>query len=94
MSSGVWSAPTVASGPEPGQLVRVRGRHWVVANVSESALPCTDGIGSIPERMVTLTSVEDDRYDESLQVLWGDFLTVVKRSAAEVVERLFDRVIA
>lgn len=60
-----------ASSPEPGQLVRVRGRHWVVADVSASALPLAGGVTGDPERLVTLTSVEDDRYDESLQVLWG-----------------------
>lgn len=61
----------VLSAPEPGQLVRVRGRHWVVADVSASALPGSNGSGGGPERLVTLNSVEDDRYDESIQVLWG-----------------------
>ncbi|MGH9072283.1 MAG: SNF2-related protein, partial [Acidimicrobiales bacterium] len=55
--------------PEPGRLVRVRGRHWVVADVSASALP-SDHLGTGPDHLVTLNSVEDDRYDESLRVLW------------------------
>lgn len=50
--------------PEPGRLVRVRGRHWVVADVSRSAL------ADPPQHMVSLASVEDDRYDESINVLW------------------------
>src|ERR1017187_3811753 len=66
---------------EPGQLVRVRGRHWVVADVSSSALPVRIGAGSEPERLVTLTSVEDDRYDESIQVLWN------LEPGAQVLER-------
>lgn len=57
--------------PEPGQLVRVRGRHWVVADVSVSNFPSPRGNGPDRERLVTLTSVEDDRYDESIQVLWS-----------------------
>ena len=73
---------SVSSGfPEPGQLVRVRGRHWVVADVSSSALPVRIGAGSEPERLVTLTSVEDDRYDESIQVLWN------LEPGAQVLER-------
>lgn len=61
----------VAQAPEPGQLVRVRGRHWVVADVSRGSLP-TDSLDTDrgPENLVTLTSVEDDRYDESIQVIW------------------------
>src|SRR4051794_36034773 len=50
--------------PEAGQLVRVRGRHWVVADVARSHLDH----GS--QHLVTVMSVEDDRYDETLQVLW------------------------
>ena len=70
-----------ASSPEPGQLVRVRGRHWVVADVSASTMLPSRGVTGDPERLVTLTSVEDDRYDESLQVLWG------VEPGAEVLER-------
>ena len=70
-----------ASSPEPGQLVRVRGRHWVVADVSASVMPPASGATGDSERLVTLTSVEDDRYDDSLQVLWG------VEPGAEVLER-------
>jgi SNF2 family DNA or RNA helicase len=57
--------------PDPGQLVRVRGRHWVVADISRANLP-SDALGDRlgPEHLVTLTSVEDDRYDESIRVIW------------------------
>lgn len=58
--------PTLAppEAPQPGQLVRVRGRHWVVADVARSALEDS------PQHLVSLTSVEDDAYDESIDVLW------------------------
>lgn len=49
--------------PEPGQLVRARGRSWVVAEVDRSEL-------DRPQHLVTLTSVEDDAYDETVQLLW------------------------
>ncbi len=72
---------SAASPPEPGQLVRVRGRHWVVADVSASALPHLNGHMDGPERLVTLNSVEDDRYEDSIQVLWS------LEPGAEVLER-------
>lgn len=61
---GVSAAPaTSTSAPEPGQLVRARGRSWVVAEVDRSDL-------DRPQHLVTLTSVEDDAYDETVQLLW------------------------
>lgn len=42
----------------------------VVSDASASALVARAGRDGGPERLVTLTSVEDDRYDEQLQVLW------------------------
>jgi superfamily II DNA or RNA helicase len=78
----VTAAPATArEAPEPGQLVRVRGRHWVVADVSASAFPAAEGVAGGPERLVTLSSVEDDRYDEQLQVLWD------LEPGAQVLER-------
>lgn len=55
---------SAATAPEPGQLVRVRGRHWVVADVTKSTLI------DPPQHFVSITSVEDDRYDETIEVLW------------------------
>jgi len=69
VSVGISSGALSTS--EPGQLVRVRGRHWVVADVSASALPASRAAGGDPERLVTLNSVEDDRYDETIPVPWG-----------------------
>jgi integrase len=65
------SEAAAATAPEPEQLVHVRGRTWVVSDVSASALPGRMGPDGMAERLVTLTSVEDDRYDEQVQVLWG-----------------------
>jgi superfamily II DNA or RNA helicase len=57
--------------PEVGQLVEVRGRHWVVSEVVPSALP-TDPLAGETGRqhLLTLSSVEDDALSEELQVVW------------------------
>src|SRR6266536_3303975 len=53
--------------PEQGQLVEVRKRQFVVAEVARSALP-TDG--RPPQHLVSLTSIEDDALGEQVQVVW------------------------
>src|SRR5438876_3642490 len=65
--------------PEPGQLVDVRQRRYVVVDVAQSVLP-PDLLkpGSLRVRLqpqqsqhlITLTSVEDDALGEELQVIW------------------------
>ena len=62
----------VLSLPEPGQLVDVRQRRYVVADIAQSHLP-SDPLrsnGDAPAHLVTLTSVEDDALGEELQVIW------------------------
>jgi superfamily II DNA or RNA helicase len=66
--------------PEPGQLVDVRRRRYVVNEVLQSSLPLD--ILSVPssrtsgdttlsvQHLVTLSSVEDDALGEELQVIW------------------------
>lgn len=57
--------------PAPGQLVTVRGRQWVVAETNRSAPP--PGLNAptpASAHLVTLTSIEDDAYDDELRVLW------------------------
>jgi hypothetical protein len=49
--------------PRDGTLVEVRGQRWVV---SEPPLPGYDENSTL----LTLQSVEDGRYGESLQVIW------------------------
>ncbi len=58
--------------PEPGQLVDVRHRRYVVVEVTASTLPppiLSTGTLSL-QQMVTLSSVEDDAFGEDLQVIW------------------------
>lgn len=50
--------------PEPGQLVEVRRRQWVVAEVDSSKL------GSVQQHAVTLASIDEDALGEELQVIW------------------------
>lgn len=63
-------AATVAP-PELNQLVRVRGRHWVVSDIRRSSLesdPLT--IHGGVQNLVELSSVEDDGLGETLSVVW------------------------
>ena len=58
--------------PEPGQLVDVRRRRYVVLEVMQSTLP-PDALSLErlqPQHLVTLSSIEDDALGEQLQVLW------------------------
>jgi SNF2-related domain len=58
--------------PEPGQLVDVRHRRYVVVEVTPSTLPLPVLHSGTFDRqhLVTLSSVEDDALDEDLQVIW------------------------
>lgn len=53
--------------PEPGQLVEVRCRQWIVADV----LPSTGGaLGDSRQHCVILSSVDEDSLGEQLDVVW------------------------
>lgn len=52
--------------PEPGQLVEVRRRQWVVAKVVSSKLSST----SFAQNAVTLSSIDEDGLGEELEVIW------------------------
>jgi SNF2 family DNA or RNA helicase len=58
--------------PEPGQLVNVRSRRWVVNEVNKSALPAPPlkPTATSAQHLVSLLSVEDDALGEDLQVVW------------------------
>lgn len=58
--------------PEPGQIVTVRQRRYVVAEVHKSALPPTPLAAQTEtgQHLVLLNSIEDDAAGESLQVIW------------------------
>jgi len=58
--------------PELGQLVRVRDRHWVVADGAPSQLP-RDILAAPSESdqtLLALSSVEDDGLGEQISVIW------------------------
>ena len=74
------SAPMPPTPPEPGQLVEVRRRRYVVGEVLPGSVPgrLGDGRGGAllsgppeaPQHLVTLSSIEDDALGEELQVVW------------------------
>lgn len=74
----------LASPPEPGQLVSVRSRRWVVGEVGKSALPPPPlvPVPDQPQHLVSLLSVEDDALGEELQVVWEI------EPGAEVIEKV------
>src|SRR5712692_9682691 len=56
--------------PEPGQLVDVRQRRYVVVDVSQGTLS-SDLLKPVQsQHLVSLASVEDDDLGEELQVIW------------------------
>jgi superfamily II DNA or RNA helicase len=61
------STPMITSVPERGQLVEVRRRHWIVADVIASQLRA--GVTE-PQHLVDLQSIDDDALDETLRVIW------------------------
>lgn len=52
--------------PEPGQLVEVRRRQWVVADVVTSTQEAT----TAPQNAVMLSSIDEDGLGETLEVIW------------------------
>ena len=64
-------AKMIVATPEPGQIVYVRQRPFVVSEVKVSDLPVElAGSGSRQEHLVSLSSVEDEGLGEELQVIW------------------------
>jgi len=53
--------------PEPGQLVEVRRRQWVVIDVAGGALP-TPGNGN--QHLVSLSSLDEDSLGEEIRIVW------------------------
>lgn len=64
--SNTQSDQTYRACPEPGQLVEVRLRQWVVAEVASSKLSST----SPPQNAVKLSSIDEDGLGEELEVIW------------------------
>ena len=53
--------------PEPGQLVEVRRRRWVVSDVQGASLDIVNDNG---QHLVLLSSLDEDSSGEQLQVIW------------------------
>jgi hypothetical protein len=51
--------------PEIGELVRVRGQHWVVTDVHEPSMDAARA-----QTLVDLLSVSDGGYGTELKVVW------------------------
>lgn len=57
--------------PEQGQLAHVRSRKWAVVDVLPATLPRgVEGVAAPRQHLVRLNSVEDDAFNEELQVIW------------------------
>lgn len=65
--------PATPRPPEVGQIVKVRDRHWAIADIVASTLPqdIVRTSGDASDALVTLTSVEDDGNAESLTIAWN-----------------------
>lgn len=53
--------------PEPGQLVEVRRRQWVVTDIAASGL---SGGNGDTQHLVTLVSLDEDAVNETLAAVW------------------------
>ena len=63
--TGIVSIPSV---PEPGQLVEVRRRQWVVKDISRSGL--AEEAFKKPQHLISLASIDEDGLGEELEVIW------------------------
>ena len=64
------AAESVSSSlPEPGQLVEVRRRQWVVVDVSSGTLHAAEG--DARNSLVRLVSIDENARNEEIQVLWS-----------------------
>ncbi|KAA1054431.1 DISARM system SNF2-like helicase DrmD [Azospirillum argentinense] len=58
---------SVVAPPEQGQLVEVRRRQWVVADVQTSS---GEVGGAIAQNLLTLSSIDEDSLGEQIEVVW------------------------
>lgn len=58
--------------PEPGQIVKVRERNYVVTNIEKSKVPKDrlTVLSSNTQHLLTLSSIEEDALSEEIQVIW------------------------
>ena len=67
MSATADSQTQIYAIPQPGQLVQVRSRQWIVSEVNESRAANSR---FPPQHLVSLTSIDEDALGEELQVVW------------------------
>ncbi len=53
--------------PEPGQLIELRRRQWVVTDVALSQI---EEKRRVPQHLVTAESIDEDAHGEQIQVVW------------------------
>jgi len=70
--AAVTTESEVTDVPASGQLVTVRNRMWVAADVVRGTVASGDEtvMTARPPHVVTLVSIEDDARDEQLRVVW------------------------
>jgi superfamily II DNA or RNA helicase len=61
-------AEQVRGVPALGQLVEVRRRQWIVADLRASSI--TGGAVSRPQNLLTLSSIDEDSLGEEIDVVW------------------------
>ena len=66
IESNIEEAGILAT-PEPGQLVEVRRRQWIVVDVKTCSLSRET---TQPQNHVTLTSIDEDSLGEQIEVIW------------------------
>ncbi len=62
----ITSETTHGTAPEPGQLVEVRRRQWIVSEINAGAI----APGRVKQHLVRLASIDEDSLGEEIEVLW------------------------
>jgi superfamily II DNA or RNA helicase len=72
LTSTVTPMTVIRTIPEPGQLVRLRQRQYVVTDVRQSGIPSRVLSAGLQrsQHVVSLASIEDDAMGEELQTIW------------------------
>jgi superfamily II DNA or RNA helicase len=66
-AEAIQNIQPISGTPEAGQLVEVRRRQWIVADVQASKLP---NDRAIVQHCLTLSSIDEDSLGESIEVIW------------------------
>ncbi len=69
VNASVVDEAAYRTAPEPGQLVEVRRRQWIVSDVQSSR---SSEATLTTQNYVSLSSIEEDSLGETLEVILGD----------------------